>query len=226
MMQAPRRWLYILLLSLPVLASGFITGCGGKSGSPSALTGKDTAEIVQKILAHRSNLDAMFRNNPDSPFNDQPPIPFTGLKYFPINLKFRFVSKLTKYPRADTVIILGTKGEPRKNLKYGYFTLESEGKDYRINVYKFTPEEGANYERIKNALNVWFTDETTGKESYHVGRYLDVGEENSDPDFAYVVDFNDAYNPYCCYNPSYTCAVPLREDHLPFRVEAGEVNYK
>jgi uncharacterized protein (DUF1684 family) len=226
MMQNPRRWLTPLLFFLPVFSSMLLTGCGEKRGTQSALTGKDTAAIVQKILAHRADIDAMFRTNPESPFNDQPPIPFTGLKYFPPNLKYRFVSKLTRYPRADTVIILGTRGEPRKNLKFGYFTLECEGKDYKLNVYKFTPEEGANYDRIKNALNVWFTDETTGKETYHVGRYLDVGEENPDPDFSYVVDFNYAYNPYCCYNPSYTCAVPPREDHMPFRVEAGEVNYR
>jgi len=30
--------------------------------------------------------------------------------------------------------------------------------------------------------SVWFTDGTTGKETYQVGRYVDVGEAFPDPD--------------------------------------------
>ncbi|HEX9251924.1 MAG TPA: DUF1684 domain-containing protein, partial [Ignavibacteriaceae bacterium] len=44
--------------------------------------------------------------------------------------------------------------------------------------------------------SIWFTDKTTGKETYHVGRYLDF-ELNDDPEFVYELDFNRAYNPYC-----------------------------
>jgi uncharacterized protein (DUF1684 family) len=74
-------------------------------------------------------------------------------------------------------------------------------------------------------LSVWFTDETTGKETYRVGRYVEVGEENPDPQFVYTIDLNKAYNPYCAYSDLYSCAIPRKEDHIPIAIRAGEKNY-
>jgi len=72
-------------------------------------------------------------------------------------------------------------------------------------------------------LFLGFTDQTTGKETYNTGRYIDLVEL---PDGDYVVDFNLAYNPYCAYNPRYTCAIPPSENKLPFKVRAGERIFK
>ena len=121
--------------------------------------------------------------------------------------------------------MLGTKGEERRHLKYGYFILNYDGKDYRLNVYKFTSSDPKRFELYKNYLSVWFTDQTTGKETYHVGRYVEVGEENANPDFLYTINLNNAYNPYCSYSSIYSCAIPRREDHLDFSVKAGEMKY-
>ena len=40
-----------------------------------------------------------------------------------------------------------------------------------------------------------------------------------------TVDFNRAYNPPCAFNPHTTCPLPPRENRLPVRVEAGELDY-
>jgi uncharacterized protein (DUF1684 family) len=37
-----------------------------------------------------------------------------------------------------------------------------------------------------------------------------------------VVDFNMAYNPYCAYNPMWTCPIPPKENRLSVPIEAGE----
>jgi len=66
-----------------------------------------------------------------------------------------------------------------------------------------------------------FTDETTNKETYGAGRYINLELNNKNH---YVVDFNYAYNPYCAYNPKYSCAIPSRENHLKIAIEAGEKN--
>ena len=42
-----------------------------------------------------------------------------------------------------------------------------------------------------------FADQTTGKETYPAGRYLDIDPTSTG---FYTIDFNTAYNPYCAYN--------------------------
>ena len=35
------------------------------------------------------------------------------------------------------------------------------------------------------------------------------------------LDFNYAYNPYCAYNPNWSCPVPPVENRLNVAIEAG-----
>ena len=97
--------------------------------------------------------------------------------------------------------------------------------DHRLNAYKFSPEDVRRHPQLASNLSVWFTDETTGGETYGVGRYVEVEAESDDPDHVYVVNLNNAHNPYCAYNPTYSCAIPTREDRLPIAVRAGEMSY-
>ena len=41
----------------------------------------------------------------------------------------------------------------------------------------------------------------------------------------FVLDFNQAYNPPCAFNPHTTCPLPPPQNRLDVRVEAGEKNY-
>ena len=41
-----------------------------------------------------------------------------------------------------------------------------------------------------------------------------------------VLDFNEAYNPPCSFNPYTTCPIPLKENILPVKILAGEKAYK
>ena len=41
-------------------------------------------------------------------------------------------------------------------------------------------------------------------------------------DSIYVVDFNEAYSPYCAYNATYECPYPPASNRLKVRIEAGE----
>ena len=169
-------------------------------------------------MAYRQSAEAFFRSNPQSPFNQENAALFTGIKWYPPDIHFCFTSKLFRYAQPEHVTILGTKGDERNYIKYGYFTIPYNNEDYKITVYK---EVGSDV----NRLSVWFTDETSGKETYDVGRYIDIEDEHGDPNYLYTIDFNKAYNPYCAYSPRYSCAVPRREDHLPIAVHAGEMKY-
>ena len=204
--------------------------CGLLSGALLASVGcrrADTSHdhIISQILAHRDKVDSSFRFDPESPFASDTNIHFDGLKWFPPDVSYYFESKLYQNAKPETITVYGTKGEPRIMLKYGHFMLEFEGKLHKLHVYKFTQDDPEQYALYRNQLSVWFTDETTGKETYEVGRYVDVGEENPDSGFIYAVNLNNAYNPYCAYSSIYTCAIPTKDDHLSFPVRAGEMKY-
>jgi hypothetical protein len=68
-----------------------------------------------------------------------------------------------------------------------------------------------------------FRDATSGKETYGAGRYLEVEPPNADG--RVVVDFNDAYNPYCAYNASWSCPIPPGENWLAVPIRAGERSF-
>jgi uncharacterized protein (DUF1684 family) len=206
-----------------------LSGCDTPQGFP-PLSPADSTTIVRNNLTHRANADSSFRSGEGSPFLRDTTIRFTGLRWFPVNVRYRGESILHRINRPDTVTIQGTRGEERRHLRYGWFEFpvpDSNGRPrtIRLNVYKFTPSDERRYRLYRDHLNVWFTDATTGAETYDVGRYVDVGEEHPDPDHRYSIDLNKAYNPYCAYSLLYSCAVPRKEDHVPFPVRAGELKY-
>lgn len=202
----------------------FLYGCQPHKGQR-RWSSADSARIVQEILVHRATVDSFFRHDPDSPFQRDTGITYDGIRWFPPDPAFYFQSKLYCYDTPETVIVMGTRGEERKHLRYGYFLLRIDGKEVRLNAYKFLPTDARRYTLYQNLLNVWFTDQTTGKETYDVGRYLDVGTESPDPEFIYTINLNNAYNPYCAYSDLYSCAIPRREDYLDVAIRAGEMKY-
>jgi uncharacterized protein (DUF1684 family) len=215
---------------LGVIALGFfVCSCASKQNKHTLST-QDSIAILQDNLAHRAEVEDFMKNSPDSPFARDTTIEYHGIKWFPINPHFRGKSILNRYANPETVSVFGTKGEERKNLRYGYFEFdvpdESGGvKTIRINAYKFTPHDKKRFELYKNNLSLWFTDNTTGKETYGVGRYIELGDENPNPAFVYTVDLNKAFNPYCAYSDSFSCAIPRKEDRLAIAVRAGEMKY-
>jgi len=173
---------------------------------------------VSKLKQDRENKDSEMKDDSNSPFNIDSTAKLAPLKYYNPSSEFIFKSKLYKNEKQDTIKIFGTKGEERKAIIEGFVLLQYNGKDYKLNVYKSFGSQGQRY------YSIWFTDQTTGKETYHVGRYLDF-ELNDDPEFIYEIDFNKAYNPYCAYSSLYTCPIPTKEDHLDFEIIAGEKNF-
>ncbi len=186
-------------------------GCGDRLSEADKI-------YISEVDAFRKNKDVEMKSSPGSPFVQDTAAHWAPLKYYPVDPAFKFSSVLKQYEQQDTVVILGTKGEERKYLRYGYFIWNFRNMEYQINVYKGRSRTGEEY------ASLWFTDETTGKETYGVGRYIDL-ELNSDSDHEYTIDFNLAYNPYCAYSSRYSCAIPHKEDYLPLAIEAGEKKF-
>ncbi len=200
-----------------------------KNGLP-PLSPADSLAIARDNTVHRAQVDEFFGSDPDSPFQRDTSISYHGLKWFPVNPRYCVHSVLHRYEHPDTVVVLGTKGESRRQLRYGYFafTLRDEhgtARQCTLNVYKFTPHDPQRYALYKDNLSLWFTDRTTGEETYEVGRYIEMGVEDPDPSFEYTIDFNKAFNPYCAYSSLYSCAIPTKDDHLDLALRVGEQRY-
>ncbi len=67
-----------------------------------------------------------------------------------------------------------------------------------------------------------FRDASSGSETYEAARFLyaDLLDDGTT-----VLDFNEAYNPPCAFNPYTTCPIPIPENRLPVKVLAGEKAY-
>ncbi len=177
---------------------------------------------VKEVADHRKFIatkDSLFLHAPWSPLTTEMKSDFQGLKYFEYDPRFRFTGSIVIYEEPDSTVLYATRaGDVRPALKYGYFPFNFMDKEFRLQVFKM----GSRKNPDKQYLFLGFTDATSGNETYGGGRYIDL-EENASNNYA--VDFNYAYNPYCAYNPRYSCALPPKENRLPFPVLAGEKNY-
>lgn len=143
---------------------------------------------------------------------------FNGLHYFEYNPNFRFEGPINIYEDPDSVIIYGSKQDERPSIKYGYFEFTFDENEYKLQIFKILRDDPEQ----DGYLFLGFTDETSNRETYGGGRYINL--EQNQHNF-YVIDFNYAYNPYCAYNPKYSCAIPSKENHLKIAIKAGEKKY-
>ena len=202
------KLLMCFLLAITILS---IISCGKNYSS-------EDKNYILRIEKSRQEKDDYMKNDSSSPFNQDTDAHFTPLKYFAVDPDFVFRSKLHEYENKDTVKIYGTKGEERKVVKFGYVIWNYKNQQRKINVYKGIARNGETY------YSIWFTDKTTGKETYGVGRYLDF-EMMTDPNYTYTIDFNLAYSPYCSYSTKYSCAIPAKEDYIDVAIKAGEKSF-
>jgi uncharacterized protein (DUF1684 family) len=141
---------------------------------------------------------------------------YKGMKFFPPDLSYHIVAKLTPNPKPDTTIILSTRGNRRRAVLVGWFDFKVKGTPCRLEASRLL-EPGVG----EKDISLFFTDATTGKESYSVGRYLDPEPL---PDGRYVLDFNKCYDPACAYSEHYNCPIPPAANRLTVAVTAGQMD--
>ena len=139
---------------------------------------------------------------------------YHGLSWYAPDLAYRFVLPLTPDPKADTSIIMSTRGNARRAVLAGWFDLSVKGKPVRLEAHRLL-EPGVD----EKSVSIFFRDATTGSDTYSVGRYIDPERL---PNGDWVVDFNNAYNPACATSPYYNCPIPSKANALTIPIRAGE----
>lgn len=167
----------------------------------------------EALLEARRAKDRSFAASPDSPLPPAARAGFRGLAYYPPDARYRLEAALLRDRLPRPVALRRSAGDEAVYLRVGVFELPLPEGMVRLAAYRGEGDRGSE-------LFVPFRDATSGVETYHAGRYLEAREVAAD---RYLVDFNEAYHPFCAYDASaYTCPLPPRENWLRVHVRAGE----
>lgn len=186
--------------------------------------GSTDEEYLAAIKFEREDKDAFLKSSKESPFaridssSNRTMESFSGLKYFDADLQYRIKATLVTIENKKVVELLTSSGEQNKYLEYAYAEFRLAGISNRIlllEVMAMGPTHGT--------LFVAFADETSAKDTYGAGRYLEIKKVRGASSL--ILDFNKAYNPYCAYVDSYSCPFPPKENILKVAIRAGEKVY-
>lgn len=174
----------------------------------------DVSEWKNRLKSNWERKDEFFSDSSKSPIPSGEREDFSKLNYYPPDPDYRFELELHEHDEKEELTMEVTGGGEQKYYRWGEFRFEIEGEEQAIQAYKSDPEE--------ETLFVPFRDSTCGEETYGAGRYLDLGQEKRLEGEKWVLDFNEAYNPWCAYSKDYSCPLTPPENWLDVPIRAGE----
>ncbi|MBT8211566.1 MAG: DUF1684 domain-containing protein [Acidimicrobiia bacterium] len=165
---------------------------------------------LEELERWRRDRDRFFAEHYATPLAEEDLVGFVGIRYFLPKLDLVFSLSMTA-EESDVAIeaSTGTVSDYR-----GAGSIEVPFAGGPVSLQILHGEEGE--------LFIPFRDATSGVSSYGGGRYVPV---TPDGHGAYVVDFNRATNPYCAYDPDFSCPLPPPQNWFTFPIEAGELDY-
>lgn len=171
---------------------------------------------LASIEKFQKGMNAEYADAKTSPLLPDDLKSFHGLDFYPANELFFVVAKFIRTENEQPFEMKTTTARKPVYVKYGEAHFSIDGQDFKLNIYSNI--ELSKKKEYKDYLFLPFSDLTCGNESYIGGRYLDLEIPQGD---TIVIDFNRSYNPYCAYNPKYSCPkVPLEND-LKIEIRAG-----
>ena len=183
--------------------------------------GQSDEAAISDINGHRKKQQDEMRDPEKSPLPKKERKRFKNLNYFPIDLSYRVKATFVKTENPVLFKMKTTTTRLPEYSKYGEVHFELKGTAYKLEVYHNS--EIAARPGLADYLFIPFTDESNGKETYEVGRYIDFKVPASNE---IVLDFNLCYNPYCSYSSGYSCPIPPEVNFIPLEVKAGELKYR
>ncbi len=135
---------------------------------------------------------------------------FPARSWYDIDENFRIPAAYTPYERPKMAYFPDITGEKSEFPVDGYLSFEFGGNHYQLDINK---EDDETY-----FIRFWDHTSKDGT-TYPTGRYLIADIEAKDKIF---IDFNKAYNPPCAFTDFATCVFAPEQNHLDFKVTAGE----
>jgi uncharacterized protein (DUF1684 family) len=137
---------------------------------------------------------------------------FLGFTWFPIQMDYRVTGRFIPDKAAREMQVVNTFGDLDTYKTEGVVEFTLNGQTIRLRPFTTRPKR----------FYFVFRDASGGKETYAAARFLysDLRDDGTT-----VLDFNQAYNPPCAFNPFTTCPIPLPENRLGMKILAGERAY-
>jgi uncharacterized protein (DUF1684 family) len=172
----------------------------------------DTIDLKAQIAQVEPGIDGLrlIVYNQDNPT----PKSFKGVDYYPYNAGLVVQAKFEPAVEFKAEDFQTSRGWWKRFYKTGEAVFKLNGKEQRLPFYTGSAKK----DEIKD-MSAFFMDALTGKETYGVGRYIDIAVEKFPVD-AIAIDFNFAYNPNCALSPHYNC--PQAKVTLAAEIRAGE----
>ena len=162
-----------------------------------------------RMVVHRSGVRKSLRVwDPDGPMAKG----FLGFRWFDIQPSYRVVGRFIPDAAPRTVQTMNTFGDIDEYKTEGVVEFTLNGQTLRLRPFTTRPKR----------FYFVFRDGSSGNETYAAARFLysDLRDDGTT-----VLDFNQAYNPPCAFNPFTTCPLPLQENRLTVKILAGERAY-
>jgi uncharacterized protein (DUF1684 family) len=134
---------------------------------------------------------------------------FSGRRWYPLREAYRLTAHFVPHDPPHTLAVPNILGETEQRLSPGYAAFTINGQAHSLDAVTEGEE-----------LFFIFRDQTAGDTTYAAGRFLKAAF----PQHGQItIDFNRAYSPPCAFTAFATCPLPPPGNHLPVRIEAGEL---
>lgn len=189
-----------------VVVDGEATVRGRDDAAPSAIVFSDTVSGFVIRLDGGSYALRVFDATSEAIEN------FGGIDAFDHDPEWVVTADWSENPAGTTVGFdrLKDGGQTREEVVPGKITFTRDGIDY--DLVAFTSGR---------ALQIVFSDATSGVSSYSVGRFLFVAPN---ADGTITLDFNRAILPPCAFSYAFNCPMPPKQNRFGVPIEAGEKN--
>jgi uncharacterized protein (DUF1684 family) len=185
--------------------------------SINAVAQPDSLKVMAEIISFQKKLNDEYKNREESPLEPKDFKKFKGHPFFPVNLAYRVPAKLTVTGGTPFLPMKTTTKRLSSDRVYGFVEFELAGKMFKLPVYQ--SEHLMKEAEYADYLFFPFTDLTNGKQTYMGGRYIDLRIPKEGEDL--IIDFNQAYNPYCAYSHRFSCPLVPAENQLDIEIPAG-----
>jgi uncharacterized protein (DUF1684 family) len=172
-------------------------------------------DYADRLRDQRAEKDRAFAERRTSPIPPEERSDFDGLDYFDPDPTYRVPATVAVHDDPDPVDMTTSDERTVRYLRVVTFEFTLRGDDHALHGYRQDADDGE--------IFVPFRDKTTGQQTYHGGRYMELEPEGalSDGDEV-LVDFNLAYTPFCAFNDAFSCPLPPEENWLSVAIPAGE----
>lgn len=189
------------------------------------LNQKETADFqtaaIADVLQFQKERNEEFKDPETSPLPDKYRKDFEELDFFQPDTNYIIKAKFIRTPEALPFLMSTTTERESKEVVFGVAHFTLNGLEHKLEVYQ--NEELMLQEKYRDYLFLPFTDETNGEETYGGGRYIDLSIPSGD---TIIINFNEAYNPYCVYNKKYSCPIVPGVNALSIAIKAGMKDFK